>query len=384
MDYHHGNGTQDIFYDRNDVQFISIHADPASDYPYFLGYADETGEGKGEGFNINYPLPRGTAWDKWSEALESACSKVQAFKPDALIVSLGVDTYKDDPISSFRLESEHYLRIGARIASLNLPDRVPDGGWLRDRCDRREHRQYAGRSSRPIAPDMPELEQRAAQALRDVFGYASFRGAQAEIVSHVAGGGDALVLMPTGGGKSLCFQIPALLRDGVGIVVSPLIALMQDQVAALREAGVRAAALNSAVDWYQAQAIEQQMRRRRDRSGVRGARARADRALPRAAGLHADRAVCDRRSALRVAVGSRFPAGIPGPCSSRAALPQGTAHRADGHRGCDTRARRSSSACISETARVFISSFDRPNIRYRIAEKDQAAQATPEFHPHRA
>ena len=86
----------------------------------------------------------------------------------------------------------------------------------------------------------------ALETLRDVFGYPAFRGAQGEIIEHVARGGDALVLMPTGGGKSLCYQIPALLRPGLALVVSPLIALMQDQVAALREAGVKAACLNSA------------------------------------------------------------------------------------------------------------------------------------------
>ena len=85
------------------------------------------------------------------------------------------------------------------------------------------------------------------QVLRDVFGYAAFRGPQGDIVRHVVGGGSALVLMPTGGGKSLCYQIPALCRPGVGVVVSPLIALMQDQVEALRQAGVRAAAINSAI-----------------------------------------------------------------------------------------------------------------------------------------
>src|SRR5260370_7064439 len=85
----------------------------------------------------------------------------------------------------------------------------------------------------------------ADQILRDVFGYPAFRGQQRDIVSHVAEGGDALVLMPTGGGKSLCFQIPALMREGMGVVVSPLIPLMQDQVAALDEPGVRAPAPNS-------------------------------------------------------------------------------------------------------------------------------------------
>ena len=92
--------------------------------------------------------------------------------------------------------------------------------------------------------------------LNDTFGYPAFRGQQAEIVDHVAGGGDALVLMPTGGGKSLCYQIPALLRPGTAIVISPLIALMQDQVAALREAGVRAACIHSGQDGIESDRAE--------------------------------------------------------------------------------------------------------------------------------
>ena len=103
-------------------------------------------------------------------------------------------------------------------------------------------------------------EQRADQILKDVFGYSAVRGQQREIVSQVANGGDALVLMPTGGGKSLCFQVPALVRNGMGVVVSPLIALMQDQVAALQEAGVRAAALNSSMTWADVQAVERRVR----------------------------------------------------------------------------------------------------------------------------
>src|SRR3569832_313074 len=104
------------------------------------------------------------------------------------------------------------------------------------------------------------IDSRALQILESVFGYSSFRGQQAEIVGHVARGGDALVLMPTGGGKSLCYQIPALLRDGGGVVVSPLIALMQDQVDALDEVGVRAAFLNSTQTYQQAARIEKQVR----------------------------------------------------------------------------------------------------------------------------
>ena len=94
-------------------------------------------------------------------------------------------------------------------------------------------------------PPVTDQQAKALQILQDIFGYANFKGAQAAIVEHVTAGGDALVLMPTGGGKSLCYQLPALLRDGVAIVVSPLIALMQDQVDALQQLGVQAAFLNS-------------------------------------------------------------------------------------------------------------------------------------------
>jgi len=99
------------------------------------------------------------------------------------------------------------------------------------------------------------------QTLRHVFGYPAFRGEQAKIIRQIMGGGDALVLMPTGGGKSLCYQIPAILRHGAGVVVSPLIALMQDQVDALQKLGVKAAFLNSTVDARVAMNTEQQVLR---------------------------------------------------------------------------------------------------------------------------
>ncbi len=106
-----------------------------------------------------------------------------------------------------------------------------------------------------------DLRARALHVLQSVFGYPAFRDEQADIIDLIAGGGDALVLMPTGGGKSLCYQIPALLRDGCGVVISPLIALMQDQVDALAELGVRAAFLNSTQDFDETLRIERALRR---------------------------------------------------------------------------------------------------------------------------
>jgi acetoin utilization deacetylase AcuC-like enzyme len=130
VDYHHGNGTQSIFYSRGEVLFVSIHGDPADEFPYFLGYADETGEGEGEGRNLNYPLPRGTEASKWLDALEDGARRITAFGPDALVVSLGLDTYKDDPISHFRLASDDYLEVGRRIARLRFPTVfVLEGGY---------------------------------------------------------------------------------------------------------------------------------------------------------------------------------------------------------------------------------------------------------------
>ena len=121
IDFHHGNGTQNIFYDRGDVLFASLHGAPEDSYPYYLGFADETGRGAGEGANINYPMPPGTPYSTWVTALDDAIAKIRAFGPDALVVSLGVDAYKDDPISFFKLESDDFTDAGRRIAALNLP-----------------------------------------------------------------------------------------------------------------------------------------------------------------------------------------------------------------------------------------------------------------------
>ena len=130
VDYHHGNGTQTIFYKRADVFFCSIHADPGFAYPHFLGFADERGEGPGEGANLNLPLPEGTDWPRYNEALSAAIDAVKAYGPDVVLVSLGLDTYIEDPIASFRLKSADYLRLGVRLSEIQKPTLfVLEGGY---------------------------------------------------------------------------------------------------------------------------------------------------------------------------------------------------------------------------------------------------------------
>jgi len=130
VDYHHGNGTQSIFYDRNDVLTISLHADPDLEYPHFLGYADEPGEGKGHGFNINYPLPFGTHWDSYKPALDDALQQVHGFAPDVLVVALGLDTFAGDPTTHFGITTEDFQRMGETIAALDVAKLVVlEGGY---------------------------------------------------------------------------------------------------------------------------------------------------------------------------------------------------------------------------------------------------------------
>ncbi len=218
---------------------------------------------------------------------------------------------------------------------------------------------------------------RALGVLRDVFGYPAFRGEQAEIIGHVASGGDALVLMPTGGGKSLCYQIPALLRPGCAVVVSPLIALMQDQVDALTQLGVKAAVLNSTLAWQEAQAVEQAMfTGGLDLVYIAPERLMLDRTLAlldalaeagKLALFAIDEAHCVsqwghdfRPEYLQLsALHERYPR-VP-----RIAL-TATADQA-------TRAEMLTRLGLA-SARVFLSSFDRPNIRYTVVEKDNARQ----------
>ena len=213
------------------------------------------------------------------------------------------------------------------------------------------------------------VDDEASRILREVFGYPQFRGEQREIIAHLIGGADALVLMPTGGGKSLCYQIPALARPGMGVVVSPLIALMQDQVAALQEAGVRAAALNSAMSWQEAAATERQARAGElDLLYVAPERLLTERCLSFLdqcpLSLFAiDEAHCVsqwghdfRPEYLQLAVLAERYRSVP-----RIAL-TATADIA-------TRREMIQRLRLNEP-RIFIASFDRPNIRYRIGEKD--------------
>jgi acetoin utilization deacetylase AcuC-like enzyme len=130
VDYHHGNGTQSIFYERADVLTVSLHGDPMTEYPFYLGYADETGEGAGASFNLNLPLPAGTGFAIWKQALDAALQRIAQSGAEALVVALGLDTFEGDPISSFKLSSADYLRMGEALASAALPTVfVMEGGY---------------------------------------------------------------------------------------------------------------------------------------------------------------------------------------------------------------------------------------------------------------
>jgi acetoin utilization deacetylase AcuC-like enzyme len=128
VDYHHGNGTQDIFAGRDNVVFASIHADPSTDYPFFWGHADESG-----GNILNLPLPRGTDWNGYAPALERALDWIEKRDPDLLIVSYGADTHEADPISYFKLKTSDYAVMAQQIASRGLPTLiVMEGGYAVD------------------------------------------------------------------------------------------------------------------------------------------------------------------------------------------------------------------------------------------------------------
>jgi acetoin utilization deacetylase AcuC-like enzyme len=129
LDYHHGNGTQQIFYARDDVLYVSLHADPRSEYPYFTGYTDETGSGSGVGATVNLPLPKGTTDAEYLAALNDAMERLIRFAPAMTIVSLGIDTYVHDPLGAFALTTPVYRECGRRVAALPGLVVLQEGGY---------------------------------------------------------------------------------------------------------------------------------------------------------------------------------------------------------------------------------------------------------------
>lgn len=130
IDFHHGNGTQSIFYNRSDVLYVSIHADPHYRFPYSSGFANELGAGEGLGFNMNYPLSLGTTNEQYLHILKKAIKKINYFNPNFLIISAGFDTYEKDPIGGFKLTIPFYEKIGKEISKLKLPTLiVQEGGY---------------------------------------------------------------------------------------------------------------------------------------------------------------------------------------------------------------------------------------------------------------
>ena len=130
VDYHHGNGTQEIFYARDDVLYVSLHADPVRAYPWHTGYLDETGTGLGLGANRNIPIGMGASDEGYLQTLEAGCQAVRAFGPALLVVSLGVDTFVDDPMSDLCLSRAGLGQCGALVSQLGLPTiLLQEGGY---------------------------------------------------------------------------------------------------------------------------------------------------------------------------------------------------------------------------------------------------------------
>ena len=133
IDYHAGNGTQDIFYERNDMLTLSIHGDPNYEYPHYIGFADETGAGPGLGFHKNFPLPKDTGDKVYLSVLDEALNIIKKFAANYLVISAGVDTFDGDPLGTFKVTCEGFSEIGKRIASLNLPTAIiMEGGYANE------------------------------------------------------------------------------------------------------------------------------------------------------------------------------------------------------------------------------------------------------------
>ncbi|PWH13057.1 MAG: hypothetical protein DDG59_14860 [Anaerolineae bacterium] len=134
VDFHHGNGTQEIFYDSDQVGYLSLHGDPSTTYPYFSGYADEIGAGKGKGFNRNFPLPPQTNGSTYLATLDLALDALRQMSPSFLVLSLGLDTHVEDPLANFALHTDTYAEMAKRIAQLGLPTLIVlEGGYNLDR-----------------------------------------------------------------------------------------------------------------------------------------------------------------------------------------------------------------------------------------------------------
>jgi len=135
IDFHHGNGTQDIFYEDDRVLFVSIHGDPQQMYPYFSGFADETGRGAGEGFNLNLPLPSGVDGQEYLKVLDlQVIPALKKFAPDSLVLSAGFDTFRGDPFGNFTLQTPDFAEVAARFARLKIPTVIlQEGGYSVDK-----------------------------------------------------------------------------------------------------------------------------------------------------------------------------------------------------------------------------------------------------------
>src|SRR4051794_26341501 len=153
LDYHHGNGTQQIFWRRGDVRYVSLHADPARQYPFFLGYEDEIGEGEGTGANLNIPLPAGTDDDAYLAALDRGLAAIAATAGEVVVVSLGFDTYAHDPIGDFALTTAVYHECGRRVAALGRRLVIlQEGGYHRPSLGANVRAWLSGADGRPHDP----------------------------------------------------------------------------------------------------------------------------------------------------------------------------------------------------------------------------------------
>lgn len=130
IDSHHGNGTQDIFYARGDIFFASVHGDPSGYYPWYVGHADERGIGPGEGKNLNLPLRLGSGDAEWLQAIGMALAAIGKFQPDALVVSLGFDASRDEPLAALQVTEDGFARAGELVGALHLPTAIiQEGGY---------------------------------------------------------------------------------------------------------------------------------------------------------------------------------------------------------------------------------------------------------------